>query len=245
MSEQAVYTLFQGKFKEIYADLIVVLGSKPGQIVFEIEAAFTHIAVGKTQPAIAIDNYNKALGHVQRATLDAAKMLWIEYKTRLNKYLNDDGLRTFCCNASEVDFIKSYEKAESLAQEARKDETVNVGINPEASIEKYYEAALEFKKCLGMIDGQKEKKFQTFRFVHKIKEFSISFLLGATASALVSYLFFYVPNPTAGNNAHPTKEVTAAQPPTTPVAVAESAQPPAKPATAVNAQPKKAKPPQP
>lgn len=220
MSEQAVYTLFQGKFKEIYADLIVVLGTKPGQIVFEIEAAFTHIAVGKTNPAIANDNYEKALGHIRRATLDAAKMLWIEYKTRLDKYLSDDNLRAFCCNASEVEFIKSYEKAEALAQEARKDETVNVGINPEASIEKYYEAAREFKKCLGMIDSHKERKFRSFRFIYKIKEYAISFLLGAIASAVVSYIFFYVPNPTSPNNFQPKKnaQLPSSQAPAKPVA---------------------------
>lgn len=195
MSEDDIYTLYQGKFKEIYADLIVVLGTKPDQIVFEIEATFTHIAVAKTQPSVADVNIEKAYRHIQRATLDSAKMLWIEFKRRLEKYLDDDELLTFCCNFSEAEFIKTYEKAEAIAQEARKAETVNVGVNPMASIEKYYDAALEYKQCLNSIDSKKEKKFSKYRIWYNWRERIISFLIGAAASAMVSYFFFYVPNP--------------------------------------------------
>ncbi|OEU59467.1 MAG: hypothetical protein BA870_08195 [Desulfuromonadales bacterium C00003094] len=185
MKEQDIYALYQGEFKEIYADLVAVLGNKPTQIVFELEAALSHIAVAKTNPALNDENLEKAFCHIQRAALDAAKMLWLEFRKRASKYVEDGNLRKFCSNVPESEFVKSFEKAERLAFNARKTEIENVGKNPMASIKEYYAAALEFKKALEMIDPDKIRAFSRFSIKRKVQEHIVGFAFGV-ASGIVA-----------------------------------------------------------
>jgi hypothetical protein len=189
MAERDIYNYHQDAFKGIYADLVAVLGNKPSQIAFELEAVLSHIAVAKTDPALEEDNLKKALHHLQRAALDASKMLWLEFRNRLDVYIKDSDVRKFCINSPEAEFVKIYEKAEKLALEARRTEIKNVGKNPEASVAQYYEAALEFKKALELVDTDKIREFKKFCILRFIKQQWVGFVVGVLASLLATHLW--------------------------------------------------------
>lgn len=48
MTEKDLYQFHEETFKPIYADMVAVIGKKPEQIAFELEAALSHIAVAHT-----------------------------------------------------------------------------------------------------------------------------------------------------------------------------------------------------
>lgn len=187
-SEQEIYALYRGEFQQIYADLVSVIRSKPTQIIFEIEAAFCHIAVAKTTPEVAEENYAKALGHIERATLDSAKMLWLEYNRRAEKFINNQNLRKFCTNTSEASFLAAYANAENLAKNARKIEISSVGVFPGKSIDAYYEAAKKFKEVFELIDAVKVKDFKTFSIKSFLKEQGTGLVIGVISGLIAGYL---------------------------------------------------------
>jgi hypothetical protein len=80
-TEREVYELLLGKFKDIFADLVILTGKKPAEILFELESVLSHIAVSKLYPEEEQKNINRAMQHLQRASLDAAKMLWVTYQS--------------------------------------------------------------------------------------------------------------------------------------------------------------------
>ncbi|WP_459869264.1 hypothetical protein [Endothiovibrio diazotrophicus] len=188
-TEKDVYALLTDRFQPIYADLVVALGKKPTQLVFQLEAAFVHLATANKHPDQAQGNINKAYGHLQRATLDAAKILWHLYKTRLEHIAEDEQLRKFCINCSEKELMQHYRDAEALAREARRLEIQSVGINPENSLDAYYSAALKLRETLELIDPDKFHSFQRFRVVLKYREHGLAFVLGILASIVASLLY--------------------------------------------------------
>lgn len=196
MAEMDIYNYHQDAFKGIYADLVAVLGNKPSQIAFELEAVLSHLAVAKTDPDHEEENLKKSLHHLQRASLDASKMLWLEFRNRLDVYMKDSDIRKFCINSPEAEFVKLYENAEKLALEARRTEIKNVGKNPEASVAQYYAAALEFKKALGLVDTDKIREFKKFCIFRFIKQQWVGFAFGVLASLVASYVWTnYLCNP--------------------------------------------------
>lgn len=189
MTEAELYKFHEDVFKPIYGDLVAVLGSKPEQIAFEVEATLSHIAVAHTKPDIREDNLIKAHGHLKRAALDAVKILWLEYREKTEKFIADDELRRFAINSSEKELLEKYQAATNKAREARREELTNTGAAPEISIDLYYESAKAFCDVLDLIDPDKERQFQKFRFWYKKKEIIVSFVVGFLSSLLVTYLF--------------------------------------------------------
>ena len=192
MNEQGLYNFHETVFKPIYADLVAVCANKPEQIAFELEAALSHIAVAKVNSDdcnIYQTNIHKAYGHLQRAALDAAKIMWLEYKRQAKEIVFDEDIRTLACNASEHELLKQYKNAEKLAKKARVNELANVGQRPSESIDLYYEAAKAFSKILGLIDPSKVSKLSRFKNKIKRKEIIISFLVGLISSGIISSIF--------------------------------------------------------
>ena len=189
ITEQGLYQYHEEIFKPIYADLIAVIGTKPEQIVFELEAALSHIAVAKTDNNVYQENINKAHGHLQRAALDAAKIMWLEYRERAQRITLDSDIRKFASNSSEQDILKQFQDAEELAIQARKKEVANTGKNPSEAIELYYEAAQAFSKVLDFIDPSKVENLSRLKAIIKTKKIILSFILGVASSALVAYFF--------------------------------------------------------
>ena len=188
MNEKELYQYHEDIFKPIYADMVATIGSKPEQIAFELEAALSHIAVAHTKPDIFDINIAKAYGHLQRAALDAAKIMWIEYRERAEKIILNPDLRAFAANASENELISMFQEAETKAREARKHELESTGNNPSSSIEKYYEAAQLFSEIVSKIDPEKINKLTRFKTILLRKEVVISFLTGVASSTIVSIL---------------------------------------------------------
>ena len=188
MTENDLYTYHEVTFKPIYADLVAVLGNKPERIAFELEAALSHIAVAHTKRELFDENIQKAFDHLQRASLDAAKILWLSYKERAEEIIKDEYIRTFAANISEKELLNQFFEAEKKAKEARKHELENTGENPSASINLYYEAANLFCEVVSHIDIDKKDKLRKFSSIIKRKEVIISFIVGLLSSAAVSIL---------------------------------------------------------
>lgn len=193
MTEKDVFDVYHKSFRPIYADLIAVVGYKPEQVIFELEAAFSHLATAyiSNNNEIIENNFRKARNHLHRASLDSSKILWLEYRKRVNKFVNSGDLRKFATNCSESDFIAKYQEAEASAIDARRHELKNVGIAPEIAIEKYYNSAILFQKLLGLIDPEKEKYYASASRKWKSKEVFISFFMGIVSSFIVSLFFYY------------------------------------------------------
>ena len=190
--EGEIYDLYQGHFKDIYADLCIVRGNKPAQIAFEIEAAFSHLSVAKLNSDDAElyeKNLNRAKGHIERAILDAVKILWLEYHNRLVNVVQDPGLRQFCVNCSEAEFIQSFHQAEAQTIEARKVEIDNVGKDPLASIAMYYDAAKSMQETLMKVDEVKKANFSKFSFGNFIKTQAAGLIIGIMAGLITGYVF--------------------------------------------------------
>lgn len=189
VSEQDIYELLQGDFRRRYGELVAVTGEKPSQIIFELEAVLGHIAVAKTTPKVADENIKASFKHMQRATLDASKMLWLYYKSQLERLASDDKIGRFCTKCSEEEFAKSLRNANKVAIDARMCELNNVGIDPVASLDRYYDAAMACKEALDKIDLEKLGSFRRFRIRHKFIDQAIAFFVGVFASVVAMLIF--------------------------------------------------------
>lgn len=128
--------------------------------------------------------------HAERAALDAAKMLWLHYKKKVDDFVDDEEIRRLCLKVPDNEFLKSYQLAEELARQARQDEVANTGKNPSSSLEKYYQAAQSFQVALGQIDSEKSKYVRRFKVFNIVKNHVISFVLGVFASLSASLIWW-------------------------------------------------------
>jgi hypothetical protein len=128
ITEREVYAYLLDTFQPIYGDLVAVLGEKPTQIIFQLEAALVHLAVASRNSEDQHENCQRALVHLQRASLDAVKILWLVKKKQLSGIIEDEDVRQFCVNTAESELLKLYRTAEHLAKEARQIEISSVGI---------------------------------------------------------------------------------------------------------------------
>ena len=189
-TEEELWQYYQERFKRVYADLVAVTGNKPYQISFEIEAMTSHVGVAKTNADAQIvkTNLQKAGGHLERASLDAAKILWLVYRERLQPMLEDKFVKKFCTVVPEHEFVARYERAESLARNARKTEIENVGISPRESVDHYYEAANEFRNLLDLVNVDRIDSIRKFRWAYVIRNHAVSFVMGLLSSAVIALL---------------------------------------------------------
>lgn len=189
--ENELFKVYQDTFLIIYADLTATIGYKPEQILIEIEAAFSHIAVAKTSRDTNESdlNYHKALGHIQRAILDASKILWLHYKKEIDLVFNDVKSRKFYVNETESEFVKLYKEAEKLASEARQIEIANVGKDPLSSINKFYEATIALKNVYSKIDWDKFNSYKQFKIGYFVKNQLWGFIIGVVAGIIANYIF--------------------------------------------------------
>ncbi len=183
-----VYEFLLGQFKDIYGDVVIVRGEKPSEILFELEAAFTHMAVAHTNEAVAQRNLNAAMGHLHRAALDSAKILWLTYSNKIEQFFADSDLRQYCINCAEHEFTVLYREALDGGIDARHCELNNVGIDPTESLQKYYDAAVAMKAALDKVDLDKVQHFRRFRLRHWCRQHAIAFGLGIAASIVSGLL---------------------------------------------------------
>ncbi len=190
MTEKELFAFYKDKFQDIYADLVAIKGDKPSEIILQIESFVSHLAVANnsTDDEIVRSNLAKAQGHLQRVSLDAAKMLWQELKKRADIVYKDRGALDWCIKNKESGaIVKSmYQKAINLSIDARRAEINNVGINPEISVDMYHKAAKEFKYFLDSIDWESVEKYSTLKLLYIIKKNTVSFVLGLISGLISS-----------------------------------------------------------
>lgn len=186
MTETELFTYYESKFKPLYADLVVVLAGKPEQIAFEIEAAFSHLAVAHLNDDLYDKNIDKAYGHLQRASLDAVKIMWLTYKKRADSIARDIDLIRYASSVPDYEFRKKNKEAEEKLRIARHNETSNTGKDLSESIEQYYQVAHLYKELIDLIDGHLEKDYMRLKKKFLTKEVLYSFIVGFLSSGLIS-----------------------------------------------------------
>lgn len=188
-TEEALFELLNETFQKIYADVVIITGDKPKQLVFQLEAAFIHLGTAKRVQEKYQENVDAAYRHLQRATLDAAKILWLEVSRQLESIVRDEDLRFYCYQGPDNALLTGFLSAKDAAMKARRSEVENVGISPEVSVELYYGAAKQLLELQSNIDYDKVRKFNRFRFWHRWKELGIGFVSGVAASVVASYIY--------------------------------------------------------
>lgn len=166
INAQKVFEFYENTFRPIYADVVAVVGNKPEQVVFEIEASFFHMANSFTNKdeEIRKRSITKSLRHLELGALDCSKILWLEHRKRINIFLSTEEVNLL---SYKNDFFKLFKKAEKLAREARMLELKDLdNKNIVFSIEKYYESAILYsevlleidKDVINMVTNNKKKK---------------------------------------------------------------------------------------
>jgi hypothetical protein len=142
-------------FLPAYADLTGYTLQKHEVILYSIDSANSHL-MQYLSPEIGEDirnqNLIKAKGHLERATLDCYKLLWLHLEEDLKSLITDSEKRVLCVNMDEGDLLKKYREAVDGVVQSRRVELQNVGLDLEATIEKYHSAIQLTKEIMENID---------------------------------------------------------------------------------------------
>lgn len=185
-----LFKYYREEFIPAYADLAVYLGAKPDETLLEIENILSHVArcFDPAQDEITkLKNVEKAKRHLERATLDCVKIIWVDISETLDSVNNDETLRRYCVNMPEHEFAKKYMEYQDLLTQARLTEMNSVGVSPLESVYEYKRALELGKYLIRNIDNSKVKHFKEYRKIIMLKTHFISFLLGFVASLLATW----------------------------------------------------------
>jgi len=193
-----VVSFFNNEFIPAYSDLTGFIVNKPQEILIGIEYAFSHLMQHFNEELGAESqdkNLEKAYHHLQRATLDCYKLLWVYMNTNIVQLIDNQNKRKFCVNMVEGDLLLAYQRFRTKAQEARTIEGRNVGLDIMPSIAAYKDACIQGRKILVNIDEIKVndlEKFETraYRFI-TAKEFIVGLLTGLVSSLIIYAIQIY------------------------------------------------------
>lgn len=142
-------------FLPAYADLTGYTFEKHEVVLYSIDSANSHL-MQYLSPDIGanLQNQNliKAKGHLERATLDCYKILWLHLEEDLKSLITDSEKRVLCVNMNESELLDKYQNAVKGIIESRRAELQNVGINLEETIKKYHNAIQITKDIMENID---------------------------------------------------------------------------------------------
>lgn len=147
------YSFYEERFLPVY-NLVSATGDKPIQVIIEESHALAHIVRANTVPASYEENMNKAFAHIYRAALDSVKILWINRKELIDKYIDIDQRRYLnkkkrkSAQTSGSDFIKRYVEAQNLVNLAKQKELSSIGSLTSDVLDAYLEAVAVFDKLL-------------------------------------------------------------------------------------------------
>ncbi len=176
-------------FKSAYADLVAYIQDKPLEVLVEIENAFSHIAVALSAPNSEVGrrNLDKAVSHLQRATLDCYKLLWVKLGEDVELILRDEKKRV-AVTMETGKLWKLWESFKKKSLEARKLEMEHVGRNPLAAVDAYREACALAWEILESVDEAKHIEVKKLYFKSKLWELLASALAGALITKILSWL---------------------------------------------------------
>lgn len=198
ISISEVVSFFHNEFIPAYSDLTGFIVDKPQEILIGIEYAFSHLMQHfdeDLETELRNKNLEKTYHHLQRATLDCYKLLWIHMDTNIAQLVDNQNKRKFCVNMVEGDLLLAYQRFRSKAQEARTIEGRNVGLDIMPSIAAYKDACAEGKRILINIDEIKANDFEkleikAYRFI-TAREFIVGLLTGLVSSLVIYAIQIY------------------------------------------------------
>lgn len=184
---QEFVSFYENTFIPIYSDLVSYLGDKPLQTLIELENVNSHLIIYLKHPGniTGKENLEKAYNHLVRASLDAAKILWIE----IDKSIEEMKLIEMVINSANIstgEFANQYASFKEKARIARNHEMSSVGINPESSINQYYEVIQAGWNLLKTKDHEKEKKWRKKSLKEIILDQTLGIIIGIVSSATVA-----------------------------------------------------------
>jgi len=175
-------------FIPAYADAVALLADKPEQLIIEQENSLSHL-IPYLDDNNDITNLRRAKGHLERATLDAYKMTWVELKKKLMYYVSLDKSNVAVAFNLPVDeVLKDLSLFDTNIQEARLLEARNIGKGNVDVSEKYLNSILIAMKLLDSVDDDNVRSYQKHTFFDYIQKHSIGFGLGIVASLLATWI---------------------------------------------------------
>ncbi len=192
MDIEEFLSFYNSTFKPAYADLVSYISDKPLQIIVEIENAFAHLCVYLDEKQFSDDredNLKKAYSHIQRATLDCYKLLWVKISEDIDSIIKDSDKRKFTVNLPEEELLKKWKEFKQKASNARSMELNKIGLNKiEDVVNAYQEMIAIGWEIVKNIDSVKEQEFRKLSIVSFIKKQWIGFVLGVASSLAATML---------------------------------------------------------
>jgi hypothetical protein len=189
MSIDELKAYYYDRFIPAYADAVASLGDKPVQLLIEQENSLAHI-MAHFNSEDKNSNLPKAKAHLERATLDCYKIVWIYYKEKLEYFIKLDNTNlALAFNKEESEVLDKIKNIDRLAKEARELESINIGKNSDLALQKYMEVVELEKSLLESVDIKKASSYNRFRFSHILKDQALGIVLGILTGLLSSYLW--------------------------------------------------------
>jgi len=195
VTESQFFKVYRNKFTPIYAEVIVLLGYKPQQVLNEQANILSHFAQYQNpalSPSIRDENLNKAFNHLLRVTLDLHKMAVLEVDHRLARIFagNPDAKYSFKLKRSEV--MKEYKNFLDHCTEARYKEESLVGVSPLRTMICYNRAYNVGMDLYESFDEEIFNKINRLKQNQRARDIFLGFILGVIASVLGSYIFKWI-----------------------------------------------------
>ena len=176
-------------FIPAYADAVVMLGDKPVQLLVEQENTLAHIMAHLSESDDEKNLY-RAMAHLERATLDCYKIIWVESKQKLEYFIKLDNTNlALAFNKNESEVLDKIKKIDSLAKEARALESMNIGKNSSKALQKYMEVVELEKELLDSVDIKKASSYNQFKISHLLKDHALGIVLGLLIGLATNYIW--------------------------------------------------------
>ncbi len=189
MSLEDIQAYYFNTFIPAYADTVATLGDKPVQLLIEQENTLAHMMAHLSESDDEKNIY-RALAHLERATLDCYKIIWVESKKKLEYFIKLDNTNlALAFNKDESEVLDKIRKIDSLAKEARALESMNIGKNNTKALEKYIEVVELERDLLDSVDIKKASSYNKFKFSHILKEQALGIVLGLIIGLVTNYIW--------------------------------------------------------
>ncbi len=219
-----LFQYYNEVFIPVYAEVVARRQAKPRQVANEIENAFSHLATYHftSHDSEKESNLNKAIGHIQRATLDCQKILWLTLMGDAVYISKGDGLLEHATNVPLDKAISQFKLVQEIGIQARLIESQNTGISISKRLEFFQNAIEEHKKFDDMIDMTKARMFISRQRKSKVKEFAINNIAGVVFGVVAGVAGNYAYAKLTASNESSSSKPTLAAPLITPEKQAES-----------------------
>lgn len=126
-----------------------------------------------------------------RLTLDCYKLLWVVLEEDLKRVYNNPLSRILCTTVQSYEVDTRYYEIKRLAQEARRLESKNIGVDPLIAINSYKEVTKKSLELLDRFDNSKlsilNSALRMITLKRSIIELLISFIAGILSGAIITY----------------------------------------------------------